>query len=234
MRFALLLLLVVLVGPVHANNSKDVERGADLWSRCKGCHAIGIGARNKAGPQLNGLFGRAAASIEGFRYSKSLQRAGADGMIWDVRTLDAYLENPKSLVSGTRMVFPGLNDAGERRDLLAYLKTYSDSPADIPERAQTAAAINPDLDPALLNLQGDPAYGEYLASECMTCHQPSGADNGIPSIIGWSRDDFVTAMHAYKRKLRLHPAMRMIAGRLSDEEIASLAIYFEAIDLHNK
>ena len=75
---------------------------------------------------------------------------------------------------------------------------------------------------------GDVAYGEYLSSQCVTCHQASGADKGIPSITGWPHDSFKTVMHAYRNKARAHPVMQMIAGRLSNEEIAALAAYFEA------
>ena len=77
---------------------------------------------------------------------------------------------------------------------------------------------------------GDPDYGEYLASECKTCHQQSGADDGIPSITHWPEEDFVVAMHAYKQKVRPHPVMQMMAGRLTDEEIAALAAYFKDLE----
>ena len=86
------------------------------------------------------------------------------------------------------------------------------------------------LAPEILAIVGDVAYGEYLAAECLTCHRRDGADEGIPSIIGWNKEDFVVAMHAYKRKLRPHPVMQMMAGRLSDEEIAALAAYFGSIE----
>ena len=84
--------------------------------------------------------------------------------------------------------------------------------------------------PEVLAIIGDPAYGEYLSGECTSCHQVSGADDGIPSITNWPKDDFVIAMHAYKEGVRLHPVMQMMAGRLSDEEIAALAAYFERIE----
>ena len=74
------------------------------------------------------------------------------------------------------------------------------------------------------------AYGEYLGSECTTCHRASGEHDGIPGIVGWNISEFVTAMHAYREKHREHPAMQMIAGRLSDEEIAALAAYFNALN----
>lgn len=97
-----------------------------------------------------------------------------------------------------------------------------------PQRGETAAKVN--LDPAILAIVGDPAYGEYLASECLTCHQSDGRDDGIPAITGWSIGDFVVAMHAYKLKVRHHPVMNMLAGRLSNEEIAALAAYFHNLE----
>eukprot|EP01025_Chloroclados_australasicus_P067157 TRINITY_DN92863_c0_g1_i1.p3 TRINITY_DN92863_c0_g1~~TRINITY_DN92863_c0_g1_i1.p3 ORF type:complete len:103 (-),score=16.36 TRINITY_DN92863_c0_g1_i1:17-325(-) len=76
---------------------------------------------------------------------------------------------------------------------------------------------------------GDVAYGEYLSAECVTCHQISGADQGIPPIIGWDADAFVAVMSSYQQKEREHPVMQTIAGRLDDEQIASLAAYFATI-----
>jgi cytochrome c len=223
----LLALLLGLGGPAGAG---DAERGAELWARCAGCHSVGRGAENRVGPHLNELFGRRAASIEGYRYSRDMERAGADGLTWTAETLHVYLENPRSLVTGTRMSFRGIEDRRDREDLLAYLRRFTASPQDIPEAAPTAAPRDPDVDPEVLAIEGDPAYGEYLAGECVTCHQASGADEGIPSITGWPVREFVTAMHAYKNRHRPHPVMRMIAGNLSDEEIAALAAYFRGVE----
>lgn len=208
----------------------DAEKGAAVFKKCKSCHQIGEGAKHRVGPHLNGVFGRPAGSMEGAKYSKSMIRAGDDGLIWTDETLDAYIENPKALVSKTRMSFRGIDDAGERADLLEYLRAFSDNPADIPEAEPTARGTDHDLDPAILAIQGDPEYGEYLASECSTCHQDSGANDGIPGISGWPTEDFVVAMHSYKTKLRPHPVMQMMAGRLSDEEIAALAAYFKDLE----
>jgi cytochrome c len=109
---------------------------------------------------------------------------------------------------------------------MAYLRIFTASPSDIPEAEPTARADLPDLDPALLAIEGDPAYGAYRASECPTCHQRDGGDEGIPAITLWPTEDFVVAMHAYKQKKRPHPVMQMMASRLSDDEIAALAAYF--------
>lgn len=213
-----------------AAEAGDPGRGAELWRHCASCHMVGPEARNRVGPHLNEVFGRAAAGLDDYAYSADMRRAGADGLEWTAAKLDAFLEEPKALVTGTRMAFRGIEDAEERRDLIAFLRRYSASPRDIPESAPTAVATDPDVDAAILAIEGDAAWGAYLSSECVACHQADGGDEGIPSITGWPEDDFVTVMHAYKSKARPHPVMRMIAGRLSDEEIASLAVYFEGVD----
>ena len=119
------------------------------------------------------------------------------------------------------MTFPGFPDPKDRADLIAYLHTHS------PDAAELAALPGADAAPSeLLALQGDPAYGEYLAGECVTCHQADGADRGIPGIFGWYEDDFKTALHAYRIRLRDNTTMQTIASGLGDEEIAALAAWF--------
>ncbi len=207
----------------------DAARGAVIWSDCADCHRIGPGAEHAIGPSLNGIFGRRAASLPDFDYSKSLARAGSDGVVWTLETLDAYITNPRTFASGTRMSYPGLADADKRADLLAFLRDFSDSPRDIPEAEPTASRSVPELPADVLALKGDPEFGAYLAAECQTCHQRDGSDAGIPSITRWPEADFVLAMHAYKQKLRPHPVMQMMAGRLTEEEIAALAAYFATL-----
>ncbi len=216
--------------PAHSAEFGDPERGAKIWNKCKSCHKIGKGAKNGVGPHLNELFGRKAGSIAGYRYSKGLLREGSDGLTWTPEKLDVYLENPKALVSKTRMNFAGLKEPQDRADVLAYLRQFSANPQDIPESAPTASASDPDVDPAILAIAGDRDYGEYLSSECTTCHQASGADKGIPSITGWPQEDFVVALHAYRSKHRDNEAMQLVTSRLSDEEIAGLAAYFGGLE----
>lgn len=228
--FIICIVAVCFAQTASANHADgDAKRGEKVFKKCRSCHKVGDGATNRVGPQLNLLFQRPAGSVEGFKYSKSILRAAADGLIWDHKTLDIYLENPKALVSGTRMNFRGLKDARDRADVMAYLRQFSDNPADIPEASPTITGTDHDVDPTILALQGDPEYGEYLSSECVSCHQLDGEDSGIPSITNWPAEDFVIAMHAYKAKKRSHPVMQMMAGRLSDEEIAGLAAYFEKV-----
>ena len=226
-------LALVWAGAVPAQEAEligDAERGAKLFRQCSGCHQVGPGAENRIGPHLNGIYGRRAGELEGFDYSNGMDRAFADGLTWDLDTLDAYIENPRALVSGTRMSFRGIRDPQQRHDVMAYLRNYSASPQNIPESAPTAYPREVELSPEILAIVGDVAYGEYLSSECLTCHQRDGSNDGIPSITRWPQEDFVVAMHAYKRQLRPHPVMQMMAGRLTDEEIAALAAYFQTLE----
>ena len=231
MRAGVFVLALWLASPSGATEIGDADRGATLFARnCTACHQIGEGAKNRVGPRLNGVFGRRAGSLPDFAYSKAMARMGADGLVWTLETLDPYIDNPKALVSGTRMAFKGLHDAKARADLLAFLREWSDKPRDIPEAEPTARKTNPDLAPEVLAIKGDRDWGEYLSSECQTCHQRDGSDRGIPSITHWPEQDFVLALHAYKQKLRPHPVMQMMAGRLNDEEIAALAAYFATLE----
>lgn len=75
--------------------------------------------------------------------------------------------------------------------------------------------------------RGDRELGQYLSSECVTCHQASGQQaGGVPAITGWADDQFIAVMHAYKNRERDNQVMQAIAARLSEEEIAALAAYF--------
>ncbi|MCE2483764.1 MAG: c-type cytochrome, partial [Alphaproteobacteria bacterium] len=114
----------------------------------------------------------------------------------------------------------------DRAKLLAWLRGFSGARSDLPPAEPTSTLAEYGLDPRLLAIEGDPEYGAYLAGECTTCHRPGGGEAGIPSITGWPHDDFVIALHAYRRGKRVHPAMQLVAGRLSDEEIAALAAHF--------
>jgi cytochrome c len=202
----------ILAAPVsttaNSAGAADAERGATVFKACSSCHLVGPEAKNRVGPHLNGIFGRRAATIDGFNYSKDIVRAGVNGLFWTAEKLDIYIENPQTLVSGTRMKYRGLKDAGDRRDVIAFLRQYSDNPRDIPEAAPTAF-FDPAVAPEILNIRGD-----------------NGTDNRISSITGWPTEVFVTALHAYRSKARDHPVMQMIAAPLADEEIAALAAYF--------
>lgn len=80
--------------------------------------------------------------------------------------------------------------------------------------------------------EGDKELGQYLSSECVTCHQLSGQYQGIPSIVGWPPATFVAIMHEYRQKKRDNPIMQTIAARLTPEDIAALAAYFGSLKPH--
>lgn len=223
---------LLLAFPGTADVLGDAETGEALFSRqCSACHQVGPGAINRVGPHLNGVFDRQLGAVEGMRYSSSMQRMGAQGVTWTLEKLDAYLENPKAIVSNTRMAYRGLKDAGQRGDVLAYLRGFSDMPQNIPESQPTARRTVPEgIDPAVLEITGNVEYGEYLAQECTVCHQRDGSSQGLPAITGWPEDDFAIAMHSYKVGLRDNQVMQMMAKRLSDDEIAALAAYFATLE----
>ncbi len=100
----------------------DADAGATLFKRiCGGCHQVGESARGSFGPQLNGLFGRHSGSTTDYQYSDAMKSAG---IVWTRETLTAYLEAPKEVVPGTRMIFWGLSDPEKIENLLAYLQTF--------------------------------------------------------------------------------------------------------------
>jgi cytochrome c len=80
-----------------------------------------------------------------------------------------------------------------------------------------------------LHAEGDVAYGEYLSTACVTCHQLTGIDNGIPSIVGWDQKSFIHTLRSYQSKQRKNPVMQMITEPMTDEEMEALAAYFATI-----
>ena len=94
--------------------------GEAIFKRCTACHKIEAGAPNGLGPNLHGVSGRAIASVAGFSYSTALKSKGG---VWDDASLDGYIASPAKWAPGTKMAFPGIGDAGERKALIDYLKT---------------------------------------------------------------------------------------------------------------
>jgi cytochrome c len=112
----------VLVAAVStAAPAADVENGKTIWNKCRACHQVGENAKNLVGPILNGLIGRKAGSIEGYKYSEANKNSG---IVWDDATFREYIKNPKGKIPNTKMVFAGLTDEQDIDDLLAYLKQF--------------------------------------------------------------------------------------------------------------
>jgi cytochrome c len=102
--------------------AQDAANGKKLFTKCAPCHAIGPGAKNKVGPELNGILTRPAASVADFAYSDALKKSG---ITWDDAALHEWLTDPKKKVPGTKMLFPGVKDEAERDDIIAYIESFN-------------------------------------------------------------------------------------------------------------
>ena len=124
MRAALCAVLALSAGT--ALGAGDAKRGAQLFNQCAACHSVQLD-EHMTGPSLAKVWNRKAGTAEGFqRYSDALKRAG---LTWDEATLDKWLANPQALVHGTSMTFPGIKQAKDRADVIAYLHAVSENKA---------------------------------------------------------------------------------------------------------
>jgi cytochrome c len=137
-RGLLLVGLLVSLSPAAIAQAGDATNGEQVFKKCMVCHRVGEGARNLVGPQLNGVMGRKAGTIDGFNYSAINKAAGEAGLVWTPENIVDYLADPSPFLrkfladkgnanfatQSTRMVFK-LPSADERRDVIAYLQKFS-------------------------------------------------------------------------------------------------------------
>ena len=130
-RWAPALAVGALAPALPALAAGDVARGAQAARACLACHSFSPG-QHLTGPSLAGVWGRQAGTAAGFgRYSEAIERSE---LIWDAKTLDAWLANPAAVVPGNTMPFAGIADAGVRADLLAYLQAVAAGRVRVPPR----------------------------------------------------------------------------------------------------
>jgi cytochrome c len=123
MRKTTLSALAVIAWSVAATPApaQDVAAGKASFNKCIACHSIGEGAKNKVGPELNGLDGRKSGTAEGYSYSDANKNSG---ITWNESQFKEYIKDPKAKIPGTKMIFPGIKNEKEINDLWAFLAQY--------------------------------------------------------------------------------------------------------------
>jgi cytochrome c len=99
----------------------DLAAGATSYKKCMTCHDVGPTAKNKVGPVLNGLDGRKSGSIPGYNYSEANKNSG---IVWNEAVFVEYIKDPKAKIPSTKMVFAGIKNEAEAKNLWAFLKQY--------------------------------------------------------------------------------------------------------------
>jgi cytochrome c len=115
--------LVVIVSSAAASTAfaQDVAAGKTSFNKCLACHAIGEGARNKVGPELNGLNGRKSGTAPDYSYSDANKNSG---ITWNEAEFKDYIRDPKAKIPGTKMIFAGVKNEKEVNDLWAFISQY--------------------------------------------------------------------------------------------------------------
>ena len=115
------LVVIVLSAEATTALAQDVAAGKTSFNKCMACHAIGEGAKNKVGPELNGLDGRKAGTAPDYTYSDANKNSG---ITWSETEFKEYIKDPKAKIPGTKMVFAGIKNEKEINDLWAFLAQH--------------------------------------------------------------------------------------------------------------
>jgi cytochrome c len=117
-----IILAAAVLSKAGAAEAQDSAAGKAAFGKCQACHAVGAGAKNKSGPELNGLAGRKAGAAAGYQYSPALKNSG---FAWDQTSFVDFMKNPRTKVPGNKMVFAGMKDQAEIAGLWAYLAQFN-------------------------------------------------------------------------------------------------------------
>jgi cytochrome c len=115
------LAVIVSSATASAALAQDVAAGKTSFNKCLACHAIGDGAKNKVGPELNGLNGRKSGTAPDYSYSDANKNSG---ITWSEAEFKDYIKDPKAKIPGTKMSFAGIKNETEINDLWAFLAQY--------------------------------------------------------------------------------------------------------------
>ena len=111
----------LIAASTAAGVAQDAQKGANVFKQCEPCHSIGPGAKNKIGPELNGLDGRKAGTVANFDYSDANKKSG---IVWNEANFKEYIKDPGVKIPGNKMPFPGIKNEQEVNDLWAYIKQF--------------------------------------------------------------------------------------------------------------
>jgi cytochrome c len=121
MKSTVFLATLVLAGSTAAACAQDVAAGEQSFKKCFPCHSIGEGAKNKVGPELNGIDGRHSGSAPDYSYSQANKNSG---ITWNKEQFLEYIRDPRAKIPGTKMIFPGIKNEKEANNLWAYLAQF--------------------------------------------------------------------------------------------------------------
>ena len=125
MRVWMMAAAALALAPLGGAMAQDADAGQRVFNQCRACHTINQGGRNGVGPNLYGVWGRAAGAVDGFRYSAPMRAKAGEGLVWNADNLRAYLTDPKAVVPAGSMSFAGIRNEQQLNDLLAYLERAS-------------------------------------------------------------------------------------------------------------
>jgi cytochrome c len=112
---------VLMTATAGIASAQDLDRGAIVFKKCAICHKIGPGATNLVGPVLNGLDGRHSGSVANYSYSDANKNSG---IVWNEETFAEYIKDPRAKIPGTKMIFAGVKNEQDIKDLWAYIKQF--------------------------------------------------------------------------------------------------------------
>jgi len=121
MKFRTAMLAAMIVCAPAGAYAQDAAAGEKSFNKCRACHQVGETAKNTVGPIMNGLFGRKSGTVEGYNYSEANKNAA---LMWDEAVFADYIKDPKGKIPGTKMVFAGIKNEQEIKDLTAFLKQF--------------------------------------------------------------------------------------------------------------